>query len=202
VTVPLSDEQRAWEAESEVHGPGFATVPDGAAPRLVIFGAVPLAAALCRAARTIGWVPFVVDPRERFLRAELFGAAERLIAAWPQDAFAQLGGPDERTAVVLLTHAPELDDPALEIALRSPAFYVGAMGSRRTQGRRRERLAAAGVTDAELERLSGPAGLDLGGETVDEAALAILAEAVAALHGREGARLTASANAIHPAGSA
>ena len=101
---------------------------------------------------------------------------------------------------MLLTHAPELDDPALMIALRSDAFYVGAMGSRRTQGRRRERLAAAGLSDAELARLSGPAGLDLGGVTAAEAALAILAEAVAALHGRGGGRLTTTDNAIHTFG--
>jgi xanthine dehydrogenase accessory factor len=145
-------------------------------------------------------VPFVVDPRERFIGADLFPHAQELVVAWPQEAFDRLGGPDASTAVALLTHAPELDDPALLIALRSPAFYVGAMGSRLTQGRRRERLAAAGLTEPELARLSGPAGLDLGGETAGEAALAILAEAVAALHGREGARLTTSANAIHTAG--
>jgi xanthine dehydrogenase accessory factor len=133
------------------------------------------------------------------MRAELFPDAE-LLAAWPAEAFAQLGEPDEQTLVVVLTHAPELDDDALAIALRSPAAYVGAIGSRRTQGRRHERLAAAGVTEAQLPRLSGPAGLDLGGQTAAEAALGILAEAVAALHGREGGRLTASANAIHPAG--
>ncbi len=123
-----------------------------------------------------------------------------MVAAWPAEAFAQLGEPDERTLVVALTHAPELDDDALVIALRSPAAYVGAMGSRRTQGRRRERLAAAGLTDAELARLAGPAGLDLGGQTAAEAALAILAEGVAALHGREGGRLSRSENAIHVAG--
>jgi xanthine dehydrogenase accessory factor len=200
VRASPSDEQRVWEAESEVHGPGFATISDGVAPRLVIFGAVPLSSALCRAARGIDWVPYVVDPRERFARPELFADAQEVLVAWPAEAFERIGTPDAGTAVAVLTHAPELDDPALEIALRSPAFYVGAMGSRRTQGRRRERLAAAGVTEAELNRLSGPAGLDLGGETIAEAALAVLAEAVAALHGREGARLTTSANAIHPAG--
>ncbi|MGI8714590.1 MAG: XdhC family protein [Solirubrobacteraceae bacterium] len=195
----LSDEQRQWEQQSEVHGPAFEP-PGNLPPRLVIFGAVPLAAALCRAVAAIDWRVYVIDPRERFARAELFPDAERVVVGWPEEAFAELGACDETTAVVLLTHAPELDDPALMIALRSPAFYVGAMGSRRTQGRRRERLAQARLGESELARLSGPAGLDLGGVTAAEAALAILAEAVAALHGRDGARLTRSENAIHVAG--
>jgi xanthine dehydrogenase accessory factor len=192
----LSAEQREWVQGSEVHGPNFAA--DGAeGTRLVILGAVPLSAALCRISRTIGWTPFLVDPRARFAEEELFPDAERVLVAWPDEAFAELGGLDERTAVAALTHAQELDDPALLLALRSPAFYVGALGSRRTQGSRRERLQAAGVTDAELSRLRGPAGLDLGGTSAGEAALAVLAEAVAALHGREGGSLTGGANAVH-----
>ena len=194
----LSDEQREWAAESEVHGPTFAA-PAADRIRLVVFGAVPLAAALCRTARAIDWVPYVVDPRARFAGPDRFADAEEILTMWPPEAFAQLGGLDAATGVAALTHAPELDDAALTIALRSPAFYVGAMGSRRTQGRRRERLTAAGLTAAELGRLSGPAGLDLGGTTTAEAALAILAEAVAVLHGREGARLTTSEHAIHVA---
>ncbi len=191
-----SAEQREWLESSEVHGPKFD--PDGAESiRLLSFGAAPLSAALCRAARTIGWTPYVIDPRARFARAEVFPEAERVLVAWPAEAFAELGGLDERTAVAALTHAPELDDEALTLALRSPAFYVGALGSRRTQGRRRERLLANGLTEEELGRLSGPAGLDLGGSTASEAALAVLAEAVAALHERGGGRLTMSANAIH-----
>lgn len=188
-------EQLEWLRTSEVHGPAFEEAADAAA-RLVIFGAVPLTAALCRAARAIDWGCFVVDPRGRFADADLFSDAERVLVAWPEEAFSQLGGIDSATAVACLTHAPELDDEALMIALRSPAPYVGALGSRRTQGRRRERLAAAGLGEAELARLSGPAGLDLGGVTAAEAALAILAEAVAAVHGRPGGRLTKSANDI------
>jgi xanthine dehydrogenase accessory factor len=192
----LSAEQREWLANSEVHGPKFD--PDGAESiRLVMFGAAPLSAALCRAARTIGWTPYVIDPRERFAPAEIFPEAERVLVAWPAEALAELGGLDDRTAVAALTHAPELDDEALTLALRSPAFYVGALGSRRTQGRRRERLLANGVTEEELSRLSGPAGLDLGGSTAGEAALAVLAEAVAVRHARGGGPLTTSANAIH-----
>ncbi|HEY3774704.1 MAG TPA: XdhC family protein [Solirubrobacteraceae bacterium] len=192
----LSAEQREWLESSEVHGPKFD--PDGTESiRLVIFGAAPLSAALSRAARTIGWTPYVIDPRERFASAAAFPDAERVLVAWPAEALDELGGLDARTAVAALTHAPELDDDALTLSLRSPAFYVGALGSRRTQGRRRERLLAAGVTEEELNRLCGPAGLDLGGTTASEAALAVLAEAVAALHERDGGRLSTSANAVH-----
>jgi xanthine dehydrogenase accessory factor len=194
----MDEAQREWLSDSEVHGPAFEQ-PGEPAPRLVVFGAVPLSAELCRLGRAIGWRCVVVDPRAQFMRAELFPDTE-LLVAWPAEAFAQLGEPDEQTLVVALTHAAELDDDALVIALRSPAVYVGALGSRRTQGRRRERLAAAGLTHSELARLAGPAGLDLGGQTAAEAALAILAEGVAALHGREGGRLTRTENAIHVAG--
>ena len=189
-------EQLEWLTTSEVHGPAFEEPPD-AVSRLVIFGAVPLAAALAGLARAIGWRCFVVDPRERFAaadRASRRRAGGRRLAG---GGVLRAGGIDAATLVAALTHAPELDDEALMIALRSPAPYVGAMGSRRTQARRRERLAAAGLSEAELARLSGPAGLDLGGVTAAEAALAILAEAVAALHGRAGGRLTTSANQIH-----
>jgi len=200
VSGRLTSEQREWEESSEVHGPTFAEA-EADPIRLIIFGAVPLSTALCRSARTIGWIPYVVDPRQRFARAEVFPDAERVLVAWPAEALDELGGLDARTAVAALTHAPELDDEALTLALRSPAFYVGAMGSRRTQGRRRERLLADGLTETELGRLCGPAGLDLGGSTAGEAALAILSEAVAALHDRAGGRLTTSAHAIHVEGS-
>lgn len=193
-------EQRTWEQTSEVHGPNFTRAQDAPTVRLIVFGAVPLTVTLTRVARSIGWVPYVVDPRRRFADPDRFPDAEEVIAAWPQEALAQLSGLDEHTAVAALTHAPELDDEALILALRSPAFYVGAMGSRNTQRKRRERLTDAGLGAAELERLSGPAGLDLGGSTVGEAALAILAEAVALRNGRAGARLTSSENAIHVGG--
>ncbi|MFZ0388510.1 MAG: XdhC family protein [Solirubrobacteraceae bacterium] len=195
-----SAQQLEWERSSEVHGPKFISPRDEPRVRVVVFGAVPLAVGLTRAARMLGWVPYVVDPRERFAVTNGFPDAERVLAAWPREAFEQLGGPDADTAVAALTHAPELDDEALILALRSPAFYVGAMGSRNTQRKRRERLAAAGCSEAEVNRLSGPAGLDLGGSTAQAAALAIAAEAVALRHGRSGARLTTSEQAIHAGG--
>lgn len=178
-----------WLASSELHGPAFAE-PEVPGPRLVLVGAVELADALSRLARALGWRAYVVDPRERFAVADRFPDAEMVIAAWPAEAFDRLGGLDEDTAVAVLTHDLVLDDPALLLALRSPAMFVGAMGSRRTQAARRERLAAAGLTDAELARLAGPVGLDLGARSARETALSILGEIVAVRNGREGGRLT------------
>ena len=186
----------AWVNSSELHGPAFAPLPDPP-PRLVLFGAVELAAALSRLARGLGWHSYVVDPRERFLDPLRFPDADGLIAAWPAEAFAQLGGIDSDTAVAVLTHDPVLDDPALEIALRSPAMFVGGMGSRRNQARRRSRLMQErGLSAAEVARLSGPIGLDLGARTAHETALSILGEIVAAAHGRDGGRLQAGEGSI------
>ena len=134
-------------------------------PRLIVFGAVDFAAALCRMARAAGWRPYVVDPRGRFATRARFPDAEEVIVAWPGNAFEQLGGIDRATFIAVLTHDPKLDDAALTIALRSEAAYVGAMGSRRAQARRRERLLEVGITDDDLARLAAPIGLDLGALT-------------------------------------
>src|SRR5205814_3619249 len=144
-----------------------------------------------------GWRVFVVDPRAQFATASRFPAAERVLAAWPQEAIPALGGIDRATSVVVLTHDPKLDDAALGIALRSEAPYIGAMGSRRAQERRRERLVAAGITDEELERLAAPIGLDIGAVTPEETALSIVGELIAARRGREGGRLTHARGRIH-----
>ena len=109
------------------------------------------------------------DPRGFFARPDRFPEAEEVVAAWPQEGFARLGI-DRATAIAVLTHDPKLDDAALTIALRSEAAYVGAMGSRRAQAARRERLLAAGLTDADLERLAAPIGLDLGATSSEETA--------------------------------
>jgi len=166
-------------------------------PRLIIFGAVDVAASLCRLAQAAGWRPYVVDPRERFAARHRFPDAEEVIAGWPEQAFARLGGIDRATSIVVLTHDPKLDDAALQIALRSQARFIGAMGSRRAQAARRERLLAAGLSDQELARLSAPLGLDLGAVTGEETALSILAEVVAARHGHDGGRLTQASGRIH-----
>jgi xanthine dehydrogenase accessory factor len=185
-----------WAESSERRGPLFFDVI-APAPRLILFGAVDIAASLCTLARDAGWRAYVVDPRARFATPERFPDADEVMAAWPEEAFARLGGIDPATSIAVLTHDPKLDDAALLIALRSPARFVGAMGSRRAQASRRERLLAAGMTEEELERLSAPLGLDLGAIGREETALSILAEVVAARHGRDGGRLANRGGRIH-----
>jgi xanthine dehydrogenase accessory factor len=185
-----------WAERSERQGAFFIDVV-APAPRLILFGAVDIAASLCTLARAAGWRPYVVDPRARFASPERFPDAEEVVAAWPEEAFAKLGGIDPATSIAVLTHDPKLDDAALLIALRSSARFVGAMGSRRAQATRRERLLAAGLTDDDLGRLSAPLGLDLGALSAEETALSILAEVVAARHGRDGGRLATSKGRIH-----
>ena len=197
-------EELLWAERSEAREVGDTTLfvdVVAPAPRLVIFGAVDYAASLARLARAAGWRPFVCDPRSQFATRERFPDAEDVIAAWPEDAFARLGGIDRATYVAVLTHDPKLDDAALSIALRSDAPYVGAMGSRRAQAHRRERLLAAGLDEALLERISAPIGLDLGAVTPEETALSIMSEVVAVRNGRDGGRLSQSSGRIHEVGA-
>jgi len=170
-------------------------------PRLIMFGAVDFAGALCRMARAADWRPYVIDPRGRFATRERFPDAEEIIVAWPEDAFARIGGIDRATYIAVLTHDPKLDDAALHLALRSEAAYVGAMGSRRAQEKRRERLLEQGMTEEELARVAAPIGLDLGGLTAEETALSIMAEVVAVRNGRSGGRLSGSSGRIHEVGT-
>jgi xanthine dehydrogenase accessory factor len=169
-------------------------------PRLIVFGAVDFAAALCRLAAAAGWRPFVVDPRARFAQPARFPDAEEVVAAWPEEAFAHLGGIDRATAIAVLTHDPKLDDAALILALRSNAQYIGAMGSRRAQAKRRDRLVAKGISEEELGRISAPIGLDLGALTAEETALSIMGEIVAMRNGRTGGRLHDASGRIHEVG--
>jgi xanthine dehydrogenase accessory factor len=171
------------------------------APRLVIFGAIDFAAQLCTLARTSGWRPYVSDPRGFFARHERFPDAEEVFVGWPNKTFEALGGIDRAMSIAVLTHDPKLDDAALEIALRSPAAYVGAMGSHRAQTKRRERLLAKGITEEELERLAAPIGLDLGALTPEETALSIMGEIVALRRGRDGGRLSQARGRIHEVGA-
>ena len=170
-------------------------------PRLVMFGAVDFAAALCRMARSAGWRPYVIDPRGRFATRERFPEAEDIVVAWPAEAFARIGGIDRATYIAVLTHDPKLDDAALELAVRSDAAYVGAMGSRRAQEKRRERLLERGLSEDELTRIAAPIGLDLGGLTAEETALSIMAEVVAVRNGRSGGRLSQASGRIHEVGT-
>ena len=168
----------------------------GPPPRLVVVGAVDTAEALCAAAKLIGWHTACVDARAKFATPERIPSADELIVEWPQEAFARLA-PDRDTAIVVLTHDEKFDVPALEAALATDAFYVGAIGARRTQSRRRERLLEAGVAEAQLERIHGPSGLDLGADTPQETALSILSEALAVRAGRPGTPLKTAAGRIH-----
>jgi xanthine dehydrogenase accessory factor len=158
------------------------------APRLVVIGAVDTAEALCRTARDLGWRTIVVDPRERWATLERVPSADEIAVEWPDDALARLE-PDHGTAVVVLAHQDQIDLPALKTALGGDAFFVGAIGSRRTQGRRREALLELGVDESDVDRIRGPVGLDVGAQTPAETAVAIMAEILAVRAGREGGPL-------------
>ena len=189
-----------WLERSELREHGEVTLfvdVTAPAPRLVIFGAVDYAAALCRVARAAGWRPFVCDPRSRFATRDRFPEAQQVVAAWPEEAFERIGGIDRATYVAVLTHDPKLDDAALAVALRSEAPYVGAMGSRRAQRKRRDRLLASGVEEELVDRIAAPIGLDLGATGPEETALSIMAEVVAVRNGREGGRLSRGTGRIH-----
>lgn len=144
-------------------------------PRLLIVGAVHIAQALAPMAAAAGFEVVVIDPRGAFASAERFPGIE-LSADWPDEALARLGL-DAATALVALSHDPKLDDPALELALPSAAFYIGALGSRRTHQKRLERLRAAGL-DSLVGRIHSPIGLDLGGRSPAEIAVSIMAEII------------------------
>lgn len=150
--------------------------------RLMIVGAVHIAQALVPLAELIGFEPLVVDPRGLFAAGARF-AGRAIDPRWPDEALADWA-PDSASAVVVLTHDPKLDDPALVVALKSPAFYVAALGSRKNQAKRLERLAAHGLDPATLARVRGPAGLDIGAANPAEIALSIAAEMVAAWRAR------------------
>ena len=146
-------------------------------PTLIAVGGVHIAIALMSLAKTLGFRSIVVDPRKAWGNAMRFPQVDQLIQAWPEEAFQQIPVTTS-TAIVMLTHDPKLDDAALQIALSGPAFYVGALGSRSTQTKRRRRLLEAGLTEVQMDKLHGPIGLDIGAETPEEIALAIMAEVV------------------------
>jgi xanthine dehydrogenase accessory factor len=168
----------------------------GPPPRLLVYGAVDTAEALARGAKLLGWTAIVADARATFLTPERIPSADRLIAEWPEEAIAEIA-PDHQTAIVVLTHDDKFDEPALLAALRTEAFYIGALGSRRNQERRRERLLEAGASEDDLARISGPCGLDVGAESQAETALAILAEVLAVRAGRDGGPLRLAKQRIH-----
>jgi xanthine dehydrogenase accessory factor len=168
----------------------------GPPPRLFVYGAVDTAESLCAAAKLLGWSTVVADARARFATPERIPSADELLVAWPEEALAQQPA-DTATAIFVLTHDDKFDLPMLQAAVKSEAFYIGALGSRRNQERRRELLREAGLTEAELDRISGPAGLDIGADTPAETALSMLAEALAVRAGRKGGLLRDSPHRIH-----
>ena len=168
----------------------------GPPPRLLVYGAIDTADALCAAAKTIGWRTIVADARAKFATRERLPHADEIIVAWPEQTLDQVK-PDHATAIVVLTHDDKFDLPLLTRALDSDAFYIGAIGSRRNQARRRERLLDDGVDEATLDRVAGPAGLDIGAQTPAETAISILAEIMAARAGREGGPLKHASGRIH-----
>jgi len=168
----------------------------GPPPCLFVYGAVDTAEALCKAAKLLGWTTVVADARARFATKERIPSADTLLTSWPEEALAEQP-PDTATAIFVLTHDDKFDLPMLTAAVKTDAFYIGALGSRRNQERRRELLREAGLTDAELERISGPAGLDIGADSPAETALSMLAEALAVRAGRTGGRLQDSPHRIH-----
>lgn len=149
--------------------------------RLFVVGAVHVAQTLAPMAAMAGWEVVVIDPRGAFASDARF-PGQRIVRLWADEAFAA-ERLDRRSAVVTLTHDPKLDDPALEAALRSPAFYIGALGSRRTHARRVARLVERGFSEAEIARIHAPVGLDLGGRAPAEIAVAALAEVIRTRYG-------------------
>ena len=170
------------------------------APRLIVVGATHIAETLCRLAAEVGFRVTIIDAREPFARAERFPDAAEVRVAWPQEAL-DADALDERAHVITLTHDAKFDIPALAIALRSRAGYVGALGSRRTHAKRVERLRDEGFDDEAIGRIRSPIGLDLGGHTPGEIAVSILSEMIAIRNGHDGRALVDGEGPIHPAGA-
>lgn len=171
--------QRASGDEVDVYIEGF--LPPR---RLVVVGAVHIAIPLVAMAKELGYHTTVIDAREFFATRERFPHADELIVAWPDEALAQVPlGP--QTDIVVLAHDEKFEDPALQVALRSRAGYIGAIGSRKTSEARAERLRQAGFTDEDIARIHGPIGIDIGAKTPAEIAVSILAEIIAVRRGRD-----------------
>src|SRR3712207_5632140 len=168
--------------------------------RMIVFGAIDFAAAVARVGAFLGYRVTVCDARPVFATPKRFPEAHEVVVEWPHrylQAEVDGGRVDERTVLCVLTHDPKFDVPLLEVALRLPVAYVGAMGSRRTHEEREERLREAGLSDAEIARLSSPIGLDLGARTPEETAVSIAAEIIAGRWGGSGERLGTIAGPFH-----
>ncbi len=165
-------------------------------PNMYIFGAIDFTKAMVRIGKYLGYQVTVVDARPIFATRIRFPEADDVIVEWP-DEFLSHAPVDDRTALVILTHDVKFDVPVMEVALKTKAGYIGAMGSRKTQANRFAELRAKGFTEEQLARISAPIGLDIGARTPEETAISIAAEIIAHRSGRSGGRLTNSSNAIH-----
>lgn len=189
---------RSYGTGGEVMGEGLDVLIQAfqTRPEMVIYGAIDYSAALARVAAELGYRVTICDARPAFAAGKRYGDVADVVVDWPDRDLARRElGP--RDAVLVFTHDPKFDEPALAAALRSGAGYVGALGSRRTQAERAERLRAAGIGSEQMGRLHAPCGLDLGARTPEETAVSILAEVVAARTGRGGERLTETSGPIH-----
>lgn len=150
-------------------------------PTLIMVGGVHISIALATIAKALGYRTIIIDPRSAFGNQTRFPHVDQLIQEWPQEALQHIQL-NRSTALVMLTHDPKIDDPALKIVFNSPAFFIGALGSRKTQAARRQRLLADGISSEQLDRIHGPVGIDLGSDTPEEIALSVMAEIVAVSH--------------------
>jgi xanthine dehydrogenase accessory factor len=189
---------RRYGAQGERRGDELAVFVNSFAPppRMLVFGAIDFAAAVARTGKFLGYHVIVCDARRIFATSSRFPDADEVVVDWPH-RFLAATEVDARTVICVLTHDPKFDIPLLEVALRTPAGYIGAMGSRRTHDDRLARLREAGLTEEELSRLRSPIGLDLGARTPEETAVSIAAELIQLRWGGTGRPLTATDGRIH-----
>ncbi len=190
------------EGERRVDDIGVFVASFAPRPRMIVFGAIDFAAAVARIGAFLGYRVTVCDARPVFATSKRFPDADEVVVEWPHRYLtraAEAGELDERTVVCVLTHDPKFDVPLLQVALKLPLAYLGAMGSRRTHADRLARLRELGVTDAELARLHAPIGLDIGARTPEETAVSVAAEIIGARWGGTGTPLRAADGPIHAA---
>jgi xanthine dehydrogenase accessory factor len=168
-----------------------------APPQMMIFGAVNFTRSLARLGKMLGYQVIICDARSRFATPERFPEADQIVVEWPHK-YLETARVDSRTLIAVLTHDPKFDVPALVQAVQTPAGYIGAMGSRKASADRIVRLREAGLSEAQIDRISAPLGLDIGARTAEETAVSIMAEVIALRSGRAGERLMHNQNAIHP----
>lgn len=166
------------------------------APVMYIFGAIDFSRAMAKLGKYMGYYVVVVDARPIFATKQRIPDADEIVVAWP-DEYLRAARIDERTALIVLTHDVKFDIPLLEVAVRTPAGYIGAMGSRRTHANRLDALRAAGIGEDDIVRISAPVGLDIGARTPEETAISIAAEIVAMREGRSGGRLSEGSLPVH-----